>query len=156
MPWTCCADGVRLFTHYNPGNVYLGHASLEPIWPELNRRTCEVFVHPTHPADTTPINDYSRSCLAIDYPHETTRAAVDMITRGTPRTFPDCKVILSHAGGALPYLVTRVATPMHKAPDFAVNHRMGTTHSQVMEDFRSFHHDLALSASPSVLDLALK
>ncbi|KAJ5622150.1 hypothetical protein N7528_005382 [Penicillium herquei] len=152
---TLHADGVTLFTRYGTGNIYLGHPSLEPIWTELNRRKCVVFVHPTHPVDTTPVNELLPQ-PAIDYPHETTRAAMDMIIRGTRRKFPDCKVILSHAGGALPYLVTRVATPMRKAPDLVVNHRMGTTHTQVMEDFRSFYYDLALSASPSVLDLALK
>lgn len=152
---TLHADGVTLFTRYGSGNVYLGHASLEPIWAELNRRKCVVFVHPTHPVDTTPVNP-SLPQPVIDYPHETTRTAMDMILQGTKQKFPDCKVILSHAGGALPYLVTRVATPMRKTLDFAVSYRTGTTYSKVMEDFRSFYYDLALSAAPSVLDLALK
>ncbi|KAJ5734298.1 hypothetical protein N7493_003084 [Penicillium malachiteum] len=152
---TLHADGVTLFTRYGTGNIYLGHPSLEPIWAELNRRKCVVFVHPTHPVDTTPVNELLPQS-AIDYPHETTRAAMDMIIRGTRRKFPDCKVILSHAGGALPYLVARVATAMRRAPGLVVNHRMGTTHTQVMEDFRSFYYNLVLPASPSVLDLALK
>ncbi|KAJ5708174.1 2-amino-3-carboxymuconate-6-semialdehyde decarboxylase [Penicillium malachiteum] len=147
---TLHADGVTLFTRYGTGNVYLGHPSLEPIWAELNRRKCVVFVHPMHPADTTPVNELLPQ-PAIDYPHETTRAAMDMIIRGTRRKFPDCKVILSHAGGALPYLVTRVATPMRKAPEL-VGHNAHSGYG----DFRSFYYDLALSASPSVLDLALK
>lgn len=152
---TLHADGVTLFTRYGSTNTYLGHPSLEPIWEELSRRKCVVFVHPTHPVDTTPVNPRLPQ-PAIDYPHETTRTAMDMILQGTRRKFPDCKVILPHAGGALPYLVTRVATPMRKAPDFAVSHRMGTTYTQVMEDFRSFHFDLALSTAPDVLDLALR
>ncbi|KAJ5556572.1 hypothetical protein N7494_000487 [Penicillium frequentans] len=152
---TLHADGITIFSRYGPGNVYLGHALVEPIWAELDRRKCVVFIHPTHPADTTPVNPLLPQ-PAIDYPHETTRTAMDMIIQGTRRKYPNCKVILSHAGGALPYLVTRVATPMRKAPDFAVSHRMGTTYSQVMDDFRSFHFDLALSTAPSVLDMALK
>lgn len=152
---TLHADGVTLFTRYGSGNTYLGHPSLEPIWAELNRRKCVVFVHPTHPVDTTPVNPLLPQ-PAIDYPHETTRTAMDMILQGTRRKFPDTKVILSHAGGALPYLITRVATPMRKTPDFVAAHRMGTTYTQVMEDFRSFHFDLALSSTPGVLDLALK
>jgi predicted TIM-barrel fold metal-dependent hydrolase len=152
---TLHADGVTLFTRYGSGNTYLGHPSLEPIWTELNRRKCVVFIHPTHPVDTMPVNSYLPQ-PAIDYPHETTRTAMDMILQGTRRKFPHCKVILSHAGGALPYLITRVATPMRKAPDFVASHRMGTTYAQLKEDFQSFHFDLALSASPVVLDLALK
>jgi predicted TIM-barrel fold metal-dependent hydrolase len=81
---------------------------------------------------------------------------MDMITSGTRLKYPACKVILSHAGGALPYIISRVTTPMKKAPDFAVSHRIGTTHDKAMESFRSFHFDLALSSSPQVLDMLLK
>jgi predicted TIM-barrel fold metal-dependent hydrolase len=81
---------------------------------------------------------------------------MDMITNGTRLRYPACKVILSHAGGALPYIISRVTTPMKKVPDFAVSRRMGTTHDKSTESFRSFHFDLALSSSPQVLDMLLK
>lgn len=112
-------------------------------------------MHPTHPVDTNPVNSKLPQ-PAIDYPHETTRTAMDMITNRTRTKYPACTVILSHAGGTLPYLISRVATPMRKAPDFAVSHRMGTTHDKVLEAFRSFHFDLTLSSSPQVLELLLK
>ncbi|KAF9893636.1 hypothetical protein FE257_010948 [Aspergillus nanangensis] len=162
---TLHADGVTLFTRYgssssNSNNnhnshTYLGHAALQPIWHELNRRRCVVFVHPTHPVDTHPVTPKLPQ-PSIDYPHETTRAAMDMIVNGTRHKFPDCKVILSHAGGTLPFLISRVATPMRTAPDIAARHRIGTTYDKTMEAFRSFHFDLALSSAPQVLDLLLK
>ncbi|THW73148.1 amidohydrolase family protein [Aureobasidium pullulans] len=135
------ADGVTLFTRYGTGNTYLGHADIEPIWKELDRRQAVVFVHPTHPVDTTKVNESMPQPL-IDYPHETTRTATDMIIAGTRRKYPDCKVILSHAGGALPYLIGRISN--------------GSQHGQkAMADFKSFYYDLALSSSPSVLQLLL-
>lgn len=149
------ADGVTLFTRYGNGNTYLGHADIEPIWGELNRRKCVVFVHPTHPVDTNKVNAKLPQPV-IDYPHETTRTAMDMILMGTRRKYPDCKVILSHAGGSLPYLVSRLATPLRATPNFAASAAMGTNHDQAMASFRSFHYDLALSASPQVLDILLK
>ncbi|KAE8317309.1 hypothetical protein BDV41DRAFT_561541 [Aspergillus transmontanensis] len=152
---TLHADGVTLFTRYGSTNTYLGHADVEPIWAELDRRGCVVFIHPTHPVDTNPVNSKLPQ-PSIDYPHETTRTAMDMITNKTRLKYPRCKVILSHAGGALPYIISRVTTPMSKAPDFAVSHRMGITHDQAMESFRSFHFDLALSSSPQVLDMLLR
>ncbi|KAL4991850.1 hypothetical protein BDW68DRAFT_184731 [Aspergillus falconensis] len=127
------ADGVTLFTRYSSSNTYLGHPDVEPIWAELNRRGCVVFVHPTHPVDTNPVNP------KLPQP-----------------AYPACRVILSHAGGALPYITSRVTTPMKKAPDFAVSRRMGTTHDKAMDAFRSFYFDLALSSSPQVLDMLLK
>lgn len=146
------ADGVTVFTRYGAGNTYLGHADLEPIWKELDARKAVVFVHPTHPVDTTKVNAKMPQPL-IDYPHETTRTAMDMIIAGTRRKFPNCKVILSHAGGALPYLISRVATPLQAVPDLMAKSGMGLTHEQAMADFRSFHFDVALSASPPVLQM---
>ncbi|PLB54520.1 putative 2-amino-3-carboxymuconate-6-semialdehyde decarboxylase [Aspergillus steynii IBT 23096] len=152
---TLHADGVTLFTRYGGSNTYLGHRDVEPIWAELNRRGCVVFIHPTHPVDTDPVNSKLPQ-PSIDYPHETTRTAMDMIVSGTRLKYPACKVILSHAGGTLPYIISRVTTPMKKAPDFAVSHRIGTTHDKALEAFRSFHFDLALSSSSQVLDMLLK
>lgn len=149
------ADGVTLFTRYGKGSTYLGHSDLDPIWADLNRRKCVVFVHPTHPADTDPINSRVPQPM-IDYPHETTRAAMDMIIQGTRSRFPDCKVILSHAGGTLPYIISRTATPLSRTPDIAAKHRLGVTHQSLLEAFRSFHFDLALSSSSPVIEFLLK
>jgi Predicted metal-dependent hydrolase of the TIM-barrel fold len=149
------ADGVTLFTRYGNGSTYLGHKSIEPIWEELDRRKAVVFVHPTHPVDTNKINPKMPQPM-IDYPHETTRTAMDMIMMGTRLKYPNCKVILSHAGGTLPYLISRVATPLQTTPDFAAGIAMGVNHDQVMAAFRSFHYDLALSSSLPVLDMLLK
>ncbi|KAL2853406.1 hypothetical protein BJY01DRAFT_244027 [Aspergillus pseudoustus] len=153
------ADGVVLFTRYvNNGDnssAYLGHRDIEPIWTELNNRRAVVFIHPTHPADTTPINPRLPQPL-VDYPHETTRSALDMITAGTPLRYPDCKIILSHAGGTLPYLISRVTTPLRHAPGVVASHKLGTTHEKALAAFRAFYFDLALSAAPHVLDLLFK
>lgn len=91
----------------------------------------------------------------IDYPHETTRTATDMIMMGTWRKYPKCTVILSHAGSALPYLISRVATPLEKVPNFAASAAIGTDHNKAWADFRSFHYDLALSSSTPVLKMVL-
>lgn len=147
------ADGVTLFTRYGTGNQYLGHADFRPIWEELNKRKAVVFIHPTHPADTTPVNPFLPQ-PAIDYPHETTRTAVDLISTNTKRSYPNCKVILSHAGGTLPFLISRVSTvPREEATTARV---FGKTSEDIMEDFRSFYFDLALSSSPAVMRLLLE
>lgn len=152
---TLKADGVVIFTRYGSGNTYLGHKSLEPLWAEFNRRKLVVFVHPTHPVDTTKVNPKLPQPM-IDYPHETTRAAMDMITMGTLQKYRDCKVILSHAGGSLPYLISRSATPLRRTPSLAGNYVVGSTHDKMMEDFRNLYYDVALSASPQVLDMLLR
>lgn len=144
------ADGVTLFTRYGPGNAYLGHPDLEPVWEELNRRRAVVFVHPTQPVDTNLVNPKLLQPM-IDYPHETTRTAMDMIMSRTLQKFPNVKVILSHAGGNLPYVITRLSTPLRKTPDVAARWKTGTQYDDVVESFRKFYYDVALSSAPQVL-----
>ena len=148
------ADGVTLYTRYGPNATYLGHADLEPVWRELNQREATVFVHPTHPAGMDKVSKYVHAPL-IDYPHETTRAAVDMITARTLKKYPNVKVILSNAGGTLPFLISRLAGPLRKTPGVVASWMTGTTHDEAMQAFRSFYYDVALSSSPQILTTLL-
>ena len=143
------ADGVTLYTRYGPDNHYLGHTDFRPIWAELNKRKAVVFIHPTHAVDTNFVNP-SLPQPMIDYPHETTRTALDLITSNTIRDHPNCKIILSHAGGTLPYLATRAATML---PDTGLS---GKSTEEVFQEIRSFYFDLALSGNEYTLDLLLK
>lgn len=149
------ADGVTLFTRYGPNATYLGNPAIEPIWKELDRRGATVFVHPTHGVNTQMVNPHMPQPL-IDYPHETTRAAMDMITSRTLRKYPNVKVILSHAGGTLPFIATRMLTPLQRTMDVAARWVMGTTHDEATQAMRSFYYDVALSTSPQVLRTLLE
>lgn len=142
------ADGFTLFTSYGHGQ-YLGHPSFQPIWSTLNKLKAIVFIHPSE-APTTTVNRYMPQPL-IDYPQETTRTASDLVLTGTRAAFPDVKIILSHAGGTIPFLVQRIAgagiIPSLKCPRNPL---------QIMKDFRSFYYDTALSSSVSQLKALLE
>ncbi|TGO07512.1 hypothetical protein BTUL_0270g00120 [Botrytis tulipae] len=142
------ADGITLFTRYGNGHYYLGHKLFRPIWEELNRRKAVVFIHPTHSLNTDIWNPILPQPV-IDYPHETARTAFDMISTNTKRDFPDCKVILSHAGGTLPLLLLRASSVI------GMTSRGSKSAESVMEDAESFYYDLALSSSSHVLDTLL-
>lgn len=146
---------LELTTVKRRNNTYLGHPDIEPIWKELNRRKAVVFVHPTHPVDLGRINSKLPQ-PSVDYPHETTRTAMDMLTSGTRQKYPDAKVILSHAGGTLPYLISRVTYPLALVNSTVANATVGFTYEQMTQGFRSFHYDLALSTSPVVLKTMLE
>lgn len=151
---TLQADGVVLYTRYGKGNHYLGHSDFRAIWDLLDAYKAVVFVHPTHPVDTPLINS-SMPQPMIDYPHETTRAAVDLISSGTIQTHKNVKIILSHAGGTLPYLALRPAAMLPYLPktgDLGSRTKIDITEA-FMEDARSFYFDTALSAAPLTLNL---
>lgn len=145
---TLHADGVTLFTRYD-GYKYLGHTDFAPLWPELNRRKAVVFVHPTHSVDTNLVNPGLPQPV-IDYPHETGRTAVDLIVSGTIQRNPDVKIILSHAGGTLPYLATRAA---HLLVDIGLT---DISPDVFLDAAHSFYFDLALSGNHWSLGLLMK
>lgn len=139
------ADGVTLFTRYGSDNHYLGHADFAPVWAELNRRKAVVFVHPTHPVDTVLVNPYLPQPM-FDYPHETGRTAMDLIISNTLRSSPQCKIILSHAGGTLPYLIYRAAAVLPEMPK-----TIGKTTEEILDEAREFYFDTAISSNPVTL-----
>lgn len=143
------ADGVTLYTRYGHDNHYLGHPDFRRIWDELDARKAVVFIHPTHLVDTNLVNS-SLPQPMIDYPHETTRTAVDLVVSNTVRTHTGCKIILSHAGGTLPYLATRAA---YMLPDAGLSDKPA---EEFLEDVRRFYYDLALSSNEYTLGLLLK
>ncbi|KAL8826812.1 MAG: hypothetical protein Q9191_003570 [Dirinaria sp. TL-2023a] len=140
------ADGITLYTRYGAGHNYLGHKDLQPIWSELDKRSAVVFVHPTHLVDTQLVNPFLPQPM-IDYPHETTRTAVDLIMSNTVSNYPNCKIILSHAGGTLPYLATRAAVMI---PDYGLTDKGA---EDFLEDAKSFYYDLALSGNRYTMGL---
>lgn len=156
---TLRADGVILYTRYGHDNHYLGHPDFSEIWDLLDARDAVVLVHPTHPTDTALVNPSIPQPM-IDYPHETTRAAVDLITSGTMRSHLNVKIILSHAGGTLPFLALRPAAMLpYLPPSMALPNTDGEVIPPInvtlrfMEDARSFYFDTALSAAPLALGL---
>jgi predicted TIM-barrel fold metal-dependent hydrolase len=143
-------DGYILFTSYGSNHdQYLGHPSFQPIWAKLNQLKTVVFIHPGE-APTTAVNRYLLPPL-IDYPQETTRTAADLVVTGTRAMFPDVKIILSHAGGTLPFIAHRISlaglVPSTHCP---------RNHLQILEDFRSFYFDTALSGSAPQLQALLQ
>lgn len=147
------ADGVTVFTRYGADNHYLGHEDFEPIWKHLHEKKVVVFIHPTHPVDTNMVNPFILQ-PSLDYPHETTRTALDLILRRNRTRYPGAKVILSHAGGTLPWLFSRTSHWRRGLPSDKI--KDGLTYEQFTAEFRSFFFDLALSSSHQVLDLLLK
>jgi predicted TIM-barrel fold metal-dependent hydrolase len=145
---TLKADGVTLFTRYGKDNHYLGHADFQEIWDLLDSREATVFIHPTHAVDTNLVNPHLPQPM-IDYPHETTRTAVDLLMSNTVRNHPKCKIILSHAGGTLPYLAHRPAIML----PFLGQKKLP---KEFLEDARQFYFDIALSSTPQTLDLLTK
>lgn len=130
------ADGVVLLA--NVRGIYLGDRLFEPLMEELNRRQAVVFVHPSElPAAPVP----GIPPFAADFLLDTTRAALNMAKAGWIDRYPRVRIILSHAGGFVPFAAERMARICSPAGSYEDGVRL----------LRSFHFDTALSASPYAL-----
>jgi len=132
------ASGVILLANTN--GRYLGDPADAPLFVELNRRKAVVFIHPSELAgpvvpDVPP--------FAADFLLDTTRAAYRLVRNGFMQKYPDLKIILSHAGGFVPYASYRMAG--------SIAMETGRALEAVLDDFRSFYFDTALSSSPAAL-----
>lgn len=132
---TLRADGFILFTSYD--GAYLGDDRFTPLWEELNRRGAVVLVHPNEPSYALPA---VAPASVLEFPFETTRTATSLILAGVLTSFPAIRFILSHAGGALPYLFPRIALSLNMMP--GVIERVGDPAAA----FRAFYYDTALAA----------
>ena len=136
---TLKADGVILLGNY--AEKYLGDVVFEPLWAELNRNEAVVFLHPGLPL---PPADGVAGPL-VDYPFDTTRAAVQLVLNGIMDRYSQVRVILAHAGGFVPYASHRFAELAHVfRPDAAEP-------EEILASFRRFYFDTALSSSAAAL-----
>jgi predicted TIM-barrel fold metal-dependent hydrolase len=131
------ADGVVLLA--NSRGIYLGDRAFDALFDELNKRKAVVFVHPSHLFGVDPLQGVPP--FIADFLLDTTRAAVRLAGSGTLDRCPDLKVILSHAGGFVPYAAYRIAGAASPKRDFADG----------LAQLKKFYFDLAISGSPTAL-----
>jgi predicted TIM-barrel fold metal-dependent hydrolase len=122
------------------GEVFLGDPMFDPLFGELDRRSAVVLIHPTQhpPSKLLPLD---LPLFVAEYPINTTRAALNLMTKGVLQRFPNIRFVLSHAGGVLPYLTWRLANPW-VPPVFE---------SDPKTMLRRFWYDIALSAGRQTL-----
>jgi len=99
------ADGVRLGTSY--GDKWLGDPVFAPLFEELNRRKAVVYTHPSAPTCCSRLVA-GIADPTIEFGTDTTRTIVRMVFSGSSARYPDMRMIFSHAGGTMPYLIVRL------------------------------------------------
>ena len=99
-------EGVCLFASY--GEKFLGDAAFDPLMQYLDSRNAVVHLHPSlHPSSKSL--DLPWPGFMIEYVFDTTRAAVNLLFSGALDRFPNIRIILSHAGGTLPFIAWRLS-----------------------------------------------
>lgn len=145
---TLGADGIKLAT--NSRGQYIGDEALDPLMQVLNERHAVIIIHPHRPTpypeeiiNTTPLAVY-------EYPAETTRAVVNMISHNVLVRYPNLKVVVPHCGSFLP-----MAVPRMKAIHPAMLNRGLMQEINWEGNLANLYYDLAGVPTPEILNMLL-
>src|SRR6202158_873888 len=143
-------DGVSTSTSIS--DVYLGEPQFDPWFEVLTRRGATLFVHPTFTKATQALL-IGLNPSVLEFMFDTTRMIANMVATGAKKRFSNIKIISTHGGGTIAYLVTRIQMLEHA---FGVGPgRLELSPEEVREGIASFHYDLTAATSEAQLGAIL-
>jgi aminocarboxymuconate-semialdehyde decarboxylase len=110
--------GAMLFSNVN--GVALADARFDGLYAEADRLGAVLHIHPTDPVGVEAMTDYWLMPL-VGFLFDTTLAAAKLVFAGIPARYPNISWILSHLGGAIPYLAERLDRGWRAFPDCRAN-----------------------------------
>ncbi|KAI0005031.1 amidohydrolase 2 [Russula compacta] len=136
------AVGIAASSSYGSGGEsrYIGDDIYDPIWSALDARGAIVFIHGTQTPPSAPILHPALGLPITEVPHETFKAAAQLVVSGKTRRFSRLDFVLAHMGGSTLALAPRVA---------GLARYMGAPLSgdEILFEFRRYWWDTALSGT---------
>ncbi|AHG89013.1 amidohydrolase 2 [Gemmatirosa kalamazoonensis] len=105
--------GAMLFSNVN--GVALADARYWPLYEAAESLGAVLHIHPTNPISVEAMREYWLMPL-VGFLFDTTVAAAHLVFAGVPERFPRLRWVLSHLGGAIPYLAERLDRGFHAFP----------------------------------------
>jgi aminocarboxymuconate-semialdehyde decarboxylase len=96
--------GAMVFSNVN--HVALADERFAPLWKKADELGAVIYIHPTDPAGVEAMLDYWLMPL-VGFLMDTTLAAAKLVFSGVVERHPRIRWVLTHMGGATPYLAER-------------------------------------------------
>ena len=96
--------GAMVFSNVN--HVALADERFAPLWKKADELRAVIYIHPTDPAGVEAMLDYWLMPL-VGFLMDTTLAAAKLVFTGVVERHPNIRWVLTHMGGATPYLAER-------------------------------------------------
>jgi len=141
--------GFEIGTHIN--GMALGDARLNDVYAAAEQAGLVLMIHPLHPLGLDRMGGRPELAAVAAFPLETAFAAVSLMTHGVLERFPKLRVLLSHGGGALSWLLPRLNHAYAMGPPLQSLFARDPT-----EIARSFYYDTILYDGPALQYLADK
>lgn len=102
--------GAMLFSNAN-GRALSDDCFL-PLYRKADELKAVLYIHPIHPVGVEAMLDYWLMPL-VGFPFDTTLAAAKLVFSGIVERHPGIRWVLTHLGGAIPYLAERLDRGYH-------------------------------------------
>ena len=138
--------GAMLFSNVN--GVALADERFWPLYELANDYGAVLHIHPTSPVGVEAMTQYWLMPL-VGFLMDTTLAAAHLVFAGVAERFPRIKWVLSHLGGAVPYMAERFDRGFHNFAECRRN--IGRPPSEYL---RTWYYD-TVNFDPRALQLAI-
>lgn len=139
--------GVTLLSNYD--GQYLGDPKFEEIFELLNEKHAIVFIHPTSIQQIKKV-DIGLPDYSLEFVFDTTRTITSMLSNGIFEKYSNIKFIVSHAGGAIPFLAWRICRGILASRGCSQQERV-QQNEILVQQLRNLYYDTALSATPQTI-----
>jgi 6-methylsalicylate decarboxylase len=136
-------DGVGLFTNHR--GTYLGDPHFDRLFAAIAERDALVHIHPETPTGTDQPS-FGLPPSLYEFTFDTTRMAANLLYSGTLDRHPGLRLILSHAGGTVPFLAKRLTYATTINPNLRDREPR-----DVLGSLRNLYYDTAMSANRATL-----
>jgi aminocarboxymuconate-semialdehyde decarboxylase len=138
--------GAMVFSNVN--GTPLADPVYEPLWRKAHELGAVIYIHPAHPASVRGMEEYWLTAL-VGFLFDTTLAAAHLVFAGVMERYPQITWMLTHMGGALPYLAERCDRGYEAFADCRRNITRPPT-----EYFKQFYYD-TVNFNPDAIDFAI-
>jgi aminocarboxymuconate-semialdehyde decarboxylase len=106
--------GAMVFSNVN--HVALSDERFGPLWQKADELSAVIYIHPTDPLGVDAMLDYWLMPL-VGFLFDTTLAASKLVFSGVVARHPRVRWVLTHMGGAIPYLAERLDRGFRAFPE---------------------------------------
>jgi aminocarboxymuconate-semialdehyde decarboxylase len=139
--------GAMLFSNIN--GVALADQRYWPLYEAADSLGAVLHIHPTAPVGVEAMTEYWLMPL-VGFLMDTTLAAAKLVFAGVPEKFPRIRWVLSHLGGAVPYIAERFDRGFHAFPECRAN-----INRPPSDYLKQFYYD-TVNFDPHALQLAVE
>jgi aminocarboxymuconate-semialdehyde decarboxylase len=143
-----CVDELQLrgaCIGSNINGMGLDNKRLYPFYERMSEYDLPIHIHPRAPLDKETYRDYRLGPM-IGYEVDLCVAVVRLIMGGVMDRFPNLKFIVSHLGGAIPYLAERIQNCYEAYPECREN-----MSGPAKDYLKLFYHDTVSFFAPALM-----